>query len=100
MVDVMNVSQESAAFTSANERRRQVAWILILIADAGFLAWGAMAAALPDLLPGRDRSRRHCLNWFQAAVPRILNSCDPTATNHPAKDNSQTRVSTGPIAQG
>jgi hypothetical protein len=52
MVDVMNVSQESAAFASAIERRRQVAWILILIADAGFLAWGAMAAALPDLLPG------------------------------------------------
>ena len=37
---------------SARERRRHVAWILILIADAGLLAWGAMAAALPDLLPG------------------------------------------------
>jgi len=34
------------------ERRRHVAWILILVADVGFLAWGAMAAALPDLLPG------------------------------------------------
>jgi hypothetical protein len=34
------------------ERRRHIAWILILIADAGFLAWGAMAAAVPDLLPG------------------------------------------------
>jgi len=32
--------------------RRQAAWILILIADAGFLAWGAMAAALPDHLLG------------------------------------------------
>jgi hypothetical protein len=52
MVDVMKVSQESAAFASAIERRRHVAWILILIADVGFLAWGAMAAALPDLLPG------------------------------------------------
>lgn len=31
---------------------RHVAWMLILIADAGFAAWGAMAAALPDLLPG------------------------------------------------
>jgi len=29
-----------------------VAWILILIADAGLVAWGAMAAALPDLLLG------------------------------------------------
>ena len=33
-------------------KRRQIAWILILIADAGILAWGVMAAALPDLLPG------------------------------------------------
>jgi hypothetical protein len=38
--------------TSARERQRHVAWILILIADAGILAWGAMAALLPDLLPG------------------------------------------------
>jgi hypothetical protein len=34
------------------ERRRRIAWILILIADAGFAAWGAMAAAFPDLLAG------------------------------------------------
>jgi hypothetical protein len=34
------------------ERRRHVAWILILIVDAEFIAWGAMAAALPGLLPG------------------------------------------------
>lgn len=27
-------------------------WILILIADAAFAAWGAMAAALPNHLPG------------------------------------------------
>ena len=33
-------------------KRRQIAWILILIADAGILAWGVMAAALPDLLTG------------------------------------------------
>jgi hypothetical protein len=33
-------------------RRRRVAWILILIVDMGFIAWGAMAAALPDLLAG------------------------------------------------
>jgi hypothetical protein len=38
--------------------------------------------------------------WVQEALPRILDSCDPIATNHPANDNSQTRVSTGPIAQG
>ena len=52
MVDNMKASQDSGASTSAMERWRHVAWILILIADAGLLAWGAMAAALPDLLRG------------------------------------------------
>ncbi len=33
-------------------RRRRVAWTLILIVDAGFVAWGTMAAALPDYLLG------------------------------------------------
>ena len=33
-------------------KRRDVAWILILIVDAAFVAWGAMAAAFPDQLPG------------------------------------------------
>jgi hypothetical protein len=31
---------------------RRVAWSIILIADAGLLAWGAMAALLPERLPG------------------------------------------------
>jgi hypothetical protein len=31
---------------------RQRAWILILVVDAGFIAWGAMAAAWPDHLLG------------------------------------------------
>jgi hypothetical protein len=52
MVDVMKVTQESAAFTSAIERRRYVAWILILIADAGLLLWGAGAALVPERVPG------------------------------------------------
>jgi hypothetical protein len=34
------------------DRRRLVAWILVLIVDAGFIAWGAMAAAWPDHLLG------------------------------------------------
>jgi tellurite resistance protein TehA-like permease len=38
--------------SEATARWRGRAWILILIADAGFLAWGAMAAALPDFLAG------------------------------------------------
>jgi hypothetical protein len=31
---------------------RHVAWVLIVLVDAGFVAWGAMAAAWPDLLAG------------------------------------------------
>jgi hypothetical protein len=33
-------------------RWRRVAWLVILIADAGLLAWGAAAALLPESLPG------------------------------------------------
>ena len=32
--------------------KRQIAWILILIVDAAYVAWGAMAAAMPDGLLG------------------------------------------------
>ena len=32
--------------------RRQIAWILILIVDVAYVAWGAMAAVMPDGLPG------------------------------------------------
>ncbi|HEU5256200.1 MAG TPA: hypothetical protein VFU28_09430 [Vicinamibacterales bacterium] len=32
--------------------RRQLAWVLILIVDVGLVAWGAMAAGLPDFLLG------------------------------------------------
>lgn len=38
--------------TNARDRRRLVAWILIVIVDAGFVAWGAMAAVWPDHLLG------------------------------------------------
>jgi hypothetical protein len=33
-------------------KRRQVAWLLILLVDVGFIAWGAAAAAAPDHLLG------------------------------------------------
>jgi hypothetical protein len=33
-------------------KRRQIAWMLILIVDAAYVAWGAMAAAMPDGLLG------------------------------------------------
>jgi hypothetical protein len=32
--------------------RRKIAWILILIVDAGYIAWGASAAIAPDHLLG------------------------------------------------
>ena len=33
-------------------KRRQIAWILILIVEVAYVAWGAMAAGMPDSLPG------------------------------------------------
>jgi hypothetical protein len=33
-------------------KRRQIAWILILIVDTAYVAWGGMAAAMPDGLLG------------------------------------------------
>ena len=33
-------------------RAREIAWILILIVDVGYIVWGGMAAAAPDGLPG------------------------------------------------
>ena len=48
----MKDSRKSGAEANPIERRRHVAWILILIADAGLLAWGAMAALWPDHLLG------------------------------------------------
>ena len=44
--------QEAPARARAMTLRRRVAWILILLVDVGFVAWGAMAAALPDYLLG------------------------------------------------
>ena len=33
-------------------KRRQIAWILILIVDLAYVGWGAMAAVMPDGLAG------------------------------------------------
>ena len=33
-------------------RRHRIAWVLVLVVDAGFVAWGVMAAAFPDHLLG------------------------------------------------
>ena len=34
------------------QRFRRVAWLVIVIADVGLLAWGAMAALVPEHLLG------------------------------------------------
>ena len=46
----MNNSHGSAAGVLG--RLRRVAWLLILIVDVGYIAWGAGAAAAPEGLPG------------------------------------------------
>ena len=33
-------------------RRRQIAWIVIIVVDAAYVAWGAGAAVAPEGLPG------------------------------------------------
>jgi len=49
-----NDRQRSRTWGSAMERVRRAAWLLILIADVGLLAWGAMAALARTRLLGPD----------------------------------------------
>jgi hypothetical protein len=44
--------QETGTRATAMQRLRRIAWLVILIADAGLLGWGAMAALLPEHLAG------------------------------------------------
>jgi hypothetical protein len=44
--------QELWTWTTAMPQRRRIAWVVILIVDAAFVAWGALAAAFPDHLLG------------------------------------------------
>jgi len=52
VADEMNNWRESGTRTTGMKRGRRVAWLLILTADVGLLAWGAMAALAPERLPG------------------------------------------------
>lgn len=52
MVEVREDRQESGTGAAATDRRRRVAWILVLIVDAGFVAWGVMAALFLEYLLG------------------------------------------------
>jgi len=47
-----NDGQDIRTGTTAMSRWHGIAWIAVLVADAGFVIWGAMAAALPDYLIG------------------------------------------------
>ncbi len=51
MVDDMK-DRKNETWATAMMRLRRVAWLVILIADAGLLAWGAMAALVPEHLLG------------------------------------------------
>ena len=52
MLEELNDRQNFGTRARMIDRWRQIAWIIILVADAGLLAWGAMAALLPHGLPG------------------------------------------------
>jgi hypothetical protein len=52
MIAEMKDRKEVGAGATALTRWRRFAWIVILVADVGLLAWGAMAALLPERLPG------------------------------------------------
>ena len=44
--------RRSGTWSAAMNRWRRHAWLVIVIADAGLLVWGAMAALIPERLPG------------------------------------------------
>ena len=52
MTRAWDAAQESGAVARSMGLRRRVAWILILIVDVGFIAWGTGAAVFLDRLLG------------------------------------------------
>ncbi len=52
MVAETKYTQGSGARTLTPKRWRRIAWLAILLADAGLLLWGAMAALAPEHLLG------------------------------------------------
>jgi lysylphosphatidylglycerol synthetase-like protein (DUF2156 family) len=50
----VSITKQNGATQMAAKPWRRVAWILILLADVGLLAWGAMAAIAPQHLLGPD----------------------------------------------
>ena len=52
MADVRKNQQEFGTDATARQRWRRIGWILILIVELGYIAWGACAAVSPDHMLG------------------------------------------------
>jgi hypothetical protein len=50
--EIISAPTGSGGWERAVTRSRGIAWLLVLIADAGLLGWGATAALAPERLPG------------------------------------------------
>ncbi len=46
------MAEDTRGARAAGERRRRVAWIVMLVVDGAWIAWGAAAAVAPDHLLG------------------------------------------------
>jgi hypothetical protein len=64
--------------------RRQIAWILILIVDVGYIAWGAAAALSPDHLlgPGGKAILRAGYEGYSGASWKELAGGSPLVTGY------------------
>ncbi len=67
-----------------SNRRRLVAWILILIVDVACIVWGGMAAAMPDGLigPGGQAILPAAYEGYSGGSWSELQSASPTAANY------------------
>jgi hypothetical protein len=76
--------RQSGTRAAATTRRRRVAWIMILVVDVGFVAWGAMAAlALEHLLgPGGRPILPAGYEGFSGGSWSELASASPTAARY------------------
>ncbi len=76
--------QESEGRAVAMTGWHRIAWILILIVDVGLVAWGAMAAALPDYLlgPGGRPSLPAGYEGFSGGSWSALATTSPTTAQY------------------
>lgn len=65
-------------------KRRQIAWILILIVDVAYVAWGAMAAVMPDglLSPGGKAILPAAYEGYSGGSWSELLRSSPTTANY------------------